>query len=210
MDNTENILIAFGEPVKALGDGKIGGYLVRFSTPKDPDMVGEFFTKETRFGTNMTPPLFYHHGYDGVLRTKQIGEGRWKFDDVGLWYEAQLEMADEYQKKIMEMVEQGKLGYSSGAMSHLVEYEQIGSKSTWIKTWIIGEASLTPTPAEPRNMVRKLKSILDDAGNNLLDIPDGSELEAEGKGEKRRPGAKQADGPATNKNLKEEIEKWLR
>jgi hypothetical protein len=33
----DDSLILYGEPIKALDNGKIGGYLVRFSGPDDPD-----------------------------------------------------------------------------------------------------------------------------------------------------------------------------
>lgn len=161
-------LIAYGSEIKALGDGKVGGYLIRFSTPEDPDLTGDFFSKDTEYGPNTNPPLFYHHGMDGTLKTRMIGTGGWKIDDVGLWYEAQLAMRDEYEQMLYQMVEAGKMGYSSGALSHLVERESVG-KAYWIKTWIIGEASLTPTPAEPRNSVMPLKSL----GENIpLTLPD--------------------------------------
>jgi phage head maturation protease len=158
MFDPEKSLVAYGNEVKALGDGKIGGYLVRFSTPADPDLTGEFFSKDTEFGTNTTPPLFYHHGMDGTLKTRMIGQGAWKIDDIGLWYEAQIAMRTEYEKYLYQMVQDGLIGYSSGALSHLVERETVG-KAVWVKTWIIGEASLTPAPAEYRNEVTPLKSL---------------------------------------------------
>lgn len=158
MFDPDKALVAFGNTVKALGDGRIGGYLVTFSSPKDPDLTADFFTKKTEFGTNLNPPLFYHHGMDGTLKTRILAKGSIKYDDAGVWYEAQLAMRDEYEQYIYQMIENGKMGYSSGAMSHLVEREQVG-KAWWIKTWIIGEASLTPTPAEPRNTVIPLKSL---------------------------------------------------
>ena len=37
-------LIAFGNEVKALGNGKIGGVLVRMTTPDDPDLSDDFFS----------------------------------------------------------------------------------------------------------------------------------------------------------------------
>src|SRR5512143_3015732 len=39
----ENVLIAMGTEIKDLGNGKLGGYLVRFTTPEDPDLTGDFF-----------------------------------------------------------------------------------------------------------------------------------------------------------------------
>jgi HK97 family phage major capsid protein len=83
-----------------------------------------------------------------------------EFQDVGVWVETQLEMRDEYEKRLMELAAAGKLGWSSGAAGHLVEREQVG-KSYHIKSWPIAEASLTPTPAEPRNTVISVKSLFD-------------------------------------------------
>lgn len=142
-----------------LPGGKVGGYLVTFSGPNDPDLTGDFFTAETVFGPNHTPPLMYHHGLDGTLKTRIIGETEWKIDDVGVWVEAQLAMRDEYENEIRKMIDAGKLGWSSGAVGHAVERESVG-KAYHIKTWIIGEASLTPTPAEPRNSAIPVKSLL--------------------------------------------------
>jgi len=68
-----------------------------------------------------------------------------------LWYEAQIEMNDEYNKMILELAKQGKLGFSSGSASHMVERERKGLGSE-IKRWTLAEASLTPRPAESRNM----------------------------------------------------------
>lgn len=157
-----NDLVYFGSPVKMLPNGKVGGYLVRFSGPLDPDLTGDFFTKDTVFGPNVTPPLHYHHGFDSTLKSRIIGESEWKIDNVGVWVEAQLAMRDEYEKQISEMVAKGQLSWSSGAVSHTVEREAVG-KSYHIKTWIIGEASLTPTPAEPRNAAVSIKSIFPDS-----------------------------------------------
>ena len=170
----DKIIIYEGDAVKAIGENKVGGYLVRFSSPKDPDLSGEFFTKSTQFGPASILPVFYHHGFDGSIGKRVLGKADVKFDEVGMWVEAQLEMRDEYEKQIYELAKSGKLGWSSGSMSHLVEYESVG-KSTWIKTWIVGEASLTPTPAEARNEVIPLKSYLSD--NAAIQKPEG---EAEG------------------------------
>jgi len=158
----EDSLIYFGGEVKALGEGKVGGYLVRYSTPKDPDLESDFFSKDSDLGVeaNNTLPVYYHHGMDGTLKSRKIGKAITKYDDVGLWLEAQLEMRDEYEKRVYELVEAGKLGWSSGAAGHLVEREQVG-KAWHIKSWPIGEASLTPTPAEPRNGVMPIKSLLE-------------------------------------------------
>lgn len=153
-------LIYFGDAVKVLGEGKVGGYLVRFSTERDPDLVGDFFTKDTDLGieAGSRVPVYYQHGYDTHFKSKRIGRASVEYQDAGIWLEAQLEMRDEYERGLMELAEAGKLGWSSGAAGHLVEREQVG-KSWHIKSWPIAEASLTPTPAEPRNTAVSVKSL---------------------------------------------------
>ena len=153
-------LIYFGGQVKALGDGKVGGYLVRYGNPDEPDLVGDYFTKDTDLGLEegSKVPVYYEHGFDNVLKNRKIGRGTIKFDDAGAWLDAQLEMRDDYERMLYKMAEDGKLGWSSGAASHLVERELVG-KSHYIKSWVVAEASLTPQPAEPRNGVVTVKSI---------------------------------------------------
>lgn len=154
----DDMLIAYGSEIKAVGNGRVEGYLVRFSTPKEPDLEGDFFSKETDFGIHERLPLYYHHGFDSRIKGRRIGAGNCSKDDIGIWFEAQMDMRDEYEKMIYSMVEAGKLGYSSGAIGHLVDREPMG-KAYHIKCWPLGEASLTPTPAEPRNMVMPVKSL---------------------------------------------------
>ena len=152
-------LVYFGDTVKALGDGKLGGYLVRFSSDSEPDIEGDFFDKNTDYGDATRSAVYYNHGMDPVIKRRKLGSAELTTDDIGIWAEAQLNMRDEYEKFIYQMSEAGKQGWSSGTASHLVEKEKSG-KATWIRSWPLGlDASLTPTPAEPRNGVQPLKSI---------------------------------------------------
>jgi HK97 family phage major capsid protein len=152
-------LVNFGSEVKAIGDGKVAGYLVRFTTEQDPDLTGDFFTKSTDFGDVSATPVLYHHGLDKTVGIRPFGKGQLKMDEVGIWIDAQLELADKYQQAVYKLVEQGKLGWSSGTASHLVRREETG-KAWHVLSWPLGlDASLTPTPAEPRNDVVPLKSI---------------------------------------------------
>jgi hypothetical protein len=93
---------------------------------------------------------------DSSVGKKSIGTGYIKMDNTGLWYEAQLDLADEYGSMIAKLCKQGKMGFSSGAAAHLVERKSMGDVSE-ITRWPIAEASITPTPAEYRNSVKTLK-----------------------------------------------------
>jgi phage head maturation protease len=152
-----------GSEIKADATGRVAGYLIRFG---GADLEGDVFTASTDYGRPMskgdrTPlNLYYHHGLDETIGRKSIGTGMITMDDAGLWYEAQIDMSDEYGKMIARLAKSGKLGYSSGATSHMVERKTLSDGRKEITRWCIGEASLTPTPCEPSNMVTS-KSLKD-------------------------------------------------
>ena len=156
-DPIKNFKTFRGGAIKAKGKGIVEGYLVRFGGPDNTDLEKDYFTKNTDFGMEFINGdahklgLYYNHGMDKMLGTKKIGYGTIKMTNEGLWYQAQLDMADEYAKMIYELAQKGKLGFSSGAASHMVERTPVG-KSFEIKRWNLAEASLTPQPAESRNM----------------------------------------------------------
>lgn len=159
-------LVTIGGELKALGDGRIGGYLVRFGTPDTPDLTGDYFTAETDFdlddGTGKSTVL-YHHGLDETLKRRKLGRADLRLDGAGVWMEAQLKLRDDYDRAIYGMVEAGKMGLSSGTAPHLVEREPMG-KAQHITRWPLGlDASITPIPAEPRTTVMPLKSYLERA-----------------------------------------------
>jgi len=154
----DDTLIMYGGQVKALGGGKIGGYLVRFTTEDDPDLEGEFFTRDTDFGDAQSAPVYYQHGMDSRLGKRRIGKATHLVDEFGIWAEAQLDLRDEYERFIYSMAEDGKQAWSSGTAGHLVERVP-KNKAVWLKSWPLGlDDTLTPTPAEPRNTAIPLKS----------------------------------------------------
>jgi len=158
-------MVSFGDAIKADDSGRVRGYLVRFG---GADLEGDYFTASTDFGRPMKSGervpmnLYYHHGQDKTVGKSRIGTGYITMDDKGLWYESQVDMADSYQKMIQELAKSGKLGYSSGATGHMVERKKMADGRYEITRWPIGEASLTPTPAEPMNMVKSLKDMYGD------------------------------------------------
>jgi len=166
MDHAEHeMLISFGSEIKMLENGKIGGYAVLFSGPTDTDLYGDFFTDGTDFGDVKSVGLYYQHGYDPVLKNTRIGSGTLKYDERGLWFEAQIEDRHEYVDMIRELVEMGKLGYSSGAVSHLVSRKEAPNGAGQITAWPLGEVSLVTRPAEPRISVMPIKAYLKEIRN---------------------------------------------
>ena len=157
-----DVLTSFPDAIKSDRLGYVKGYLVRFGDSKSADLEGDYFTQSTDYGFPMESgkrvPLnvYYHHGMDAQVGKKSIGTGYIKMDETGLWYEAQLDLADEYGSMIAKLCKQGKMGFSSGAAAHLVERKSMGGAAE-ITRWPIAEASITPTPAEYRNSVKSLE-----------------------------------------------------
>lgn len=178
-------LISFGGAIKALDDsGKVGGYLVRFSDGKSRDLSGEYFDANTYYGARKGDGVdtVFHHaqplplkaglpdavkGELGKLQEKFFTPVKTRVDTIGIWAETVLNLADEYEKAVYGLVKAGKLGWSSGAVGHLVKKEPSGR----IATWPIGEASMTPTPCEPLNRVVTIKSLAEIAYQPMEDEP---------------------------------------
>lgn len=163
--------LVFGGIIKALDDsGNVGGYAALFTGPDDPDITGEFFTKSTDFFLDgeSRPIAIFHHGLDPIIKGRRLGvTGRVveiKTDDVGVFVKMNLRKRDKYEKAILQMVADGKLGFSTGSVPHLVHREAVkGHKGVFeLKSWPMIEVSMTPTPIEPRTNVIPLKSYTDD------------------------------------------------
>lgn len=204
----DKMFVNYGGEVKALGEGRVGGYLIRFSGPDDPDLSGEYFAPDTDYGEADRVGVYYHHGLDPKVGKRKIGRGDIRRDEVGLWVEAQLAMRDEYEQEIYRLAEAGKLGWSSGTAGHIMDREVTG-KATKITAWPIADASLTPTPCEPRNGAIPLKSLLPaetepegepEAGGN----PAASEGSMDESTTKSEPITTQ-EGTIMDENLKSEI-----
>lgn len=166
-------MIYFGDALKAMDDnGKVGGYLVRFTDASKKDLSGEYFDAKSYLGAHDGDGVdtIFHHGQPLSINAKlspkaaQEIEGfrdhtfapvKTKRDAVGIFAETVLSMADEYEKAVFGLVKAGKLGWSSGAVGHLVKKADDGR----IIRWPIGEASITPTPCEKLNRAYSIKSL---------------------------------------------------
>ena len=134
----------------------IAGYGVVFG---GEDLEGDTFTPETDLSLDMVPSksVFYEHTHDipqNALGTVKSEEK----DEVGLWIEAQLDKSKAYVAAVLDLIEEGVIGLSSGSVGHLIRRE--GKNLT---QWPIVEFSLTPQPAEPRTLgVSQIKALFND------------------------------------------------
>lgn len=161
--------------VKALGDGRIGGYAVIYGSPDQPDLSSarDFFTKSTDFWLDKWSqrPIIYHHAMDDATADAPV-VGLWDKalqDDIGIWLEGQLDQAHQYRAAITKLVEAGALALSSDSAPHLVKRKKAAKGTHEVTRWPLLAASLTPTPAEPRLLpVEQIKSAFKAAG---IDLP---------------------------------------
>src|SRR5439155_24942423 len=139
----EGLILPYGGPLK-------GGQ----------DLTGTHFAKATEFCEDWFPnndrPALYGHGFDATLQTDVVGRQTkfWK-DDKGGWLQGQIDKAHAYAAEIKELLDEGLLSLSSGAVDHLVK---IAAKSGRILRWPWVEWSFVPNPAHPEAVVYEVKS----------------------------------------------------
>lgn len=177
--------------IKLSNDGKtVEGYLIRFTDANAKDLDGEYFTKSTYLGEAERVTLLYSHGTNKYIGKIPVGVAKLERRDDGIYaigtldidafksfYSDELEAAEKYLDDIKRLVKENKLGWSSGAIGHAV----IKANDGQIKQWILAEASLTPTPAEPNNtaaakqgavLSKTTREILRNAYNELSKLKD--------------------------------------
>jgi hypothetical protein len=168
MQSESTHLVCRGDAVKSLGDGKVGGWLVRFGSPDQTDLSKDrdFFTKDTDFGPFKQSAILYFHGKNPEVGRRTLAIGKIAMKDAdgesGIWIEGQLALRDKYERAIAAMATKNKLGWSSGTAPHLVEKVAQKNGSNLITKWPLGlDATLTPIPAEPRAEAYAIKSLED-------------------------------------------------
>ena len=143
--------------------GFIEGWAIPFGGPMPggKDFDGEAFTPETELylGNHETRPLKYHHGKDVTIGHHKIGmDTKATRKERGIWLEAQIDMGHQYAEVLKELLGEGWLGFSSGAMPSTVSKTADGMITSW--EWY--ETSLTPTPANPFSMITAKSADADD------------------------------------------------
>lgn len=142
--------------LKFVGPDTIEGLAFPFGSI---DTDGETFTKATDLCEDWFPagrPLLYAHGLDPAHKAAKVGrQTEYETREEGIWAQAQLDKNARYRKAIDRLVDEGKLGYSSGAYAHLATKNAKGELTRW--PWV--ELSLTPMPANPETLgVHYIKS----------------------------------------------------
>jgi len=169
MIDVNKSVVTFGGEIKATpveGGLKLGGYLVRFSDASTPDVssMKDYFDAETDYDVDAFPAtstVYFDHGLNPTVKARKLGKATLTQDAFGVFAETILKERDEYEKFILELAAAGKLGWSSGTAAHLVEREAQSNGTHHITRWPLGlDASLTHRPAEPRNTVLPMKSLL--------------------------------------------------
>jgi hypothetical protein len=163
---------SFDFAIKAIGDDMYRGLGVVFG---GKDLTKDEFTKHTDLGLERSPeniPVFFEHGLDdsGIgtaeLR-KPIGRVvKAEQDDVGVWFEFQLNKRSKYVERIKDLIHSGAVGLSTGALPHVVERE-----NGQLKQWYIGELSITTHPAEPRTLVHTTPKVEAKADDESSESP---------------------------------------
>lgn len=163
-------------------DTLIEGLAIPYGGPlAGKDLQGEDFGPDTDLALDWFPagrPVIYHHGVDGGLKTTVQGRQIEHTEtDEGIWARAQLDASAKYHATVSRLVRSGKLFFSSGSMTHLVDVDQ---ETGHIKRWPWVELSLTPTPANPLAVVHAVKAadILDHLAAADLAVPAGLIAEA--------------------------------
>jgi hypothetical protein len=184
-----------GANLKALSDGRIGGYAVVFTNSNDRDSYGEYFTRQTDFGLQyyQNQPVLYHHGQNDEMVTPIGKFDTLRIDDTGVYVEAQLDTQHtdpeirQYAQTAYHDVNMGKLFWSTGSANHLVRLTDDGE----ITQWYIVEGSLTPTPAEQRGRTyvevlrAAMRALEEDESNRLIEAPALREPQSLSKSNKR-------------------------
>lgn len=141
--------------VKALG--------LRFGTPNERDLQGDYFTSDTDYGPNLGNGVAATLNHRIPLVTTKSTTSERQFlqtlakhpfkypvkavkTDMGILVEHVLDLADEYEQLVFDLAQKGKFRWSSGSAPHMVDRDSTGQ----VKTWHIVEWAYTPYAAEPR------------------------------------------------------------
>lgn len=168
---SDETVVMFGESVKAMPGGRIGGLLAPFGSPASTDKKNDYFTVETDFGLDVSTRarVMVHHGYTKAFGRRKIGVVGMTLGSLGVEVAEPLvlDLSDPAQRLVYEDAEQNKLYWSTGTSPHLMERDKVGS-ANHVKSWPIVEASLTYTPVNRGAVAMALKAIVEAGPADLI------------------------------------------
>jgi len=150
-----SLAAATGLAIKSAPSGvdyEIEGLGMPFGGPfAGKDLANEFFSPRTEFAFDWfgpgERPLLFRHGLDPDAGLSVIGRVKsWAKTDAGVWVQCQLDKSSKYWKALQQLIDAGKLFFSSGSVSHLV---QTNKKTGEILTWPWTELSAVVDPCNP-------------------------------------------------------------
>lgn len=158
----------WGGDFKSVTDqGVLEGDGIVFGSETDHDLSSfkDFFTKDTFVHPedSFTTTLFMEHGFK---YRKPIGKAVMSKSDTGWQVSAKLNLDDPVVKQEFEDIKSGGWGFSTGAVSHVVERDKKSNGTHFIRQWAVGELSITKTPAEPKALIHNVKSLDDFYGDS--------------------------------------------
>lgn len=162
LDNPSDHLVAWGGNFKAISDeGILEGNGIVFGSENKPDksIFRDFFTSDTFVHpeNEFTTTLLFEHAFK---RMEPIGKATMYKTENGWDVIAELNLSDPFVKeKFEEIKAEGGWGFSTGAIGHALDREKKANDTHFIKQWVVGEISITKTPAEPDALVRNVKSL---------------------------------------------------
>lgn len=132
------------------GDLIVGGWAIKFSdgAADDRDWYDEYFSRASHLLLEyyQNAPLFYEHGLDADYGKDVIGvRARTAIYRFGVWMEHRVYAAHKYFERTKRELEALILGYSTGAINHLVTLHYATGEN---RSWPAAECSLTKSPAE--------------------------------------------------------------
>lgn len=136
------------------GDGIVFGS----ETDHDRSSFKDFFTSDTFVHPEdeFTTSLFMEHGFH---YRNPIGKAKMFKSESGWKVHAELNLEDPEVKSKFNDIKKGGWGFSTGAVSHVVQRDKKSNGTHHIKQWAVGELSITKTPAEPKALVHSVKSM---------------------------------------------------
>ena len=174
--------------IKSIAPNRLGAYGIIWGSESEKDLHDEFFTAKTRDLTSILEamgkvPMIFDHGQDdSVMKSTPFAAVDYmESDEIGLWFEAQVQKHDMYKEYIKPLIDSQKLYPSSGTLPAAKRV----SKSGEITRWPIIEMTATPTPAEYRMLdvpISEIKAAYKSIGVTLPDDvfkSDDDEPEAE-------------------------------